>query len=470
MNPVQVAWVSQIAVVLLISLGLGFTPVSSAAALLGTHADVVGAQPTPGPPPVHVIEVKGVINPLTVRYFERALADAERQGAGLLVLQLDTPGGLDTSMREMTQALLAARIPVVVYVAPPGARAASAGMFLALAAHVAAMAPGTNIGAAHPVAFGAQLDEVTAKKVAQDAAATARSLAVQRGRNGEWAEKAVLESASLTAEEAQQHGLVDLVAVDMADLLAQLDGRPVITRLGSVTISTRGAATETIPMNFAERLLHIITDPNIAYLLLTLGLYGLIIEFQTPGFGLAGAVGVIALALAFVALGSLPLNWAGMGLILVGVILLLVELFSPGFGAVGTTGLIMFALGSLMLYRPFGPVSPVLPRVSVNPWLVAGITAGTAALIIFAVGKGLRAQRLPSISDVRRRLVGAVGLATTDLAPVGTAQIESELWTVVADGQQPIPAGTEIEVLAVEGVRLRVRPVAEAPPKAETGG
>lgn len=470
MKPIWALWASRAAVVLLLGLGLGCVSALAQAAPRGGYANGAPAQPDGGRLLVHVIEVKGVINPLTVRYLERALAGAERAGAGLLILQLDTPGGLDTSMREMTQAMLAARLPIVVYVAPAGARAASAGMFLALAAHVAAMAPGTNIGAAHPVAMGAQLDEVTAKKVSQDAAATARALAVQRGRSGEWAEKAVLESASLTAEEAVQHGLVDLLAVDFADLLAQLDGRPVSTALGSVTLSTRGAAAQTIPMNFAERLLHIITDPNIAYLLLILGLYGLIIEFQTPGFGLPGAVGVIALVLAFVALGSLPLNWAGLGLILLGVILLLVEVFSPGFGAVGTAGVVMFALGSLMLYRPFGPVSPVLPRISVNPWLVAGVTGATAALFFFAVGKGLRAQRIPVISDVRRRLVGAIGQATTDLAPVGTAQIGSELWTAVADEGQPIPAGTAIEVLAVEGIRLRVRRVAEALPKTEPGG
>lgn len=469
MKPAWVLWASRAAVVLLLSLGLGCAPELSQAAPPGGYAGG-SAQPNGGRPLIHVIQVTGVINPLTARYLERALAGAERAGAGLIVVQLDTPGGLDTSMREMTQAMLAARLPVVVYVAPPGARAASAGMFLALAAHVAAMAPGTNIGAAHPVAIGAQLDEVMAKKVSQDAAATARALAAQRGRSGEWAEKAVLESASLTAEEAVQHGLVDLLAVDFADLLAQLDGRPVITALGSVTLSTRGATAETIPMNFAERLLHVITDPNIAYLLLTLGLYGLIIEFQAPGFGLPGGVGVIALVLAFVALGSLPLNWAGLGLILLGVILLLVEVFSPGFGAVGTAGAVMFALGSLMLYRPFGPVSPALPAVSVNPWLVAGITGGTAAFIFFAVGKGLRAQRLPAINDLPRRLVGAAGQATTDLAPVGTAQIGSELWTAVADGPQPIPAGGEIEVLAVEGIRLRVRQATKSLPKAEPGG
>jgi membrane-bound serine protease (ClpP class) len=420
---------------------------------------------------VHVMEVEGVINPLTARYLERALAGAERDGARLLVMRLDTPGGLDTAMRDMTQAMLAARVPVAVHVAPPGARAASAGLFLALAAHVAVMAPGTNIGAAHPVSVGGQpLDEAIVEKIAQDAAATARALATARGRNAAWAEKAVLESASLTGDEALEQGVIDLIAVDLNDLLARLDGRIVTTAAGAVTLRTHDVRIVNVSMNFAERLLHVITDPNIAYLLLTLGLYGLVIEFQAPGFGLPGAVGVIALVLAFVGFGSLPLNWAGVGLIALGVILLIVEALSPGFGATGVAGLVIFALGSLMLYWPFTPPSPVLPAVTVNPWLVAAITGGTGALIFLAVSKGLQAQRAPAISNVSHRLVGMIGRATTDLAPVGTAQVGGELWTVIADGEVPIHAGDSIIVVAVEGIILRVRWIAETPPDHLSGG
>jgi membrane-bound serine protease (ClpP class) len=421
-------------------------------------------------PPVHVIEIKGVINPLTASYLDRALAEAEGDEAELLVMRLDTPGGLDSAMRQMTQAILAARVPVVVYVAPTGSRAASAGMFVTLAAHVAAMAPGTNIGAAHPVSLGGELDETMAQKIAQDAAATARALAAQRDRSTEWAERAVLESISMTEAEALERGLIDLVAVDLNDLLAQLDGRAVTTPAGVVTLRTHGVTMVEVPMNFAERLLHVITDPNIAYLLLILGMYALIIELQTPGFGLPGATGVIALALAFVAFGSLPLNWAGLGLIVLGIILLLVEAFSPGFGVTGAAGLVMFALGSLMLYRPFGPAAPTLPAVTVNPWLVAAITGGVAALIFFAVSQGLKAQRTPAISDVPRRLVGAVGQATTDLAPVGAAQIGSELWTAVAEGSETIRAGEPVMVIAVEGITLHVRRMVQTLPDTQTGG
>jgi membrane-bound serine protease (ClpP class) len=429
------------------------------ATLTGLMLTAPRALAQPGPPTVHLIEITGVINPLTARYLERTIAEAELQKAGALVVRLDTPGGLESAMREMTQAMLAARVPVVVYVAPPGARAASAGLFLALASHVAAMAPGTNIGAAHPVALGGQLDEVSSEKAAQDAAAMARTLAVERSRNPEWAEKAVLESVSLTSNEALERGLIEILATDLDDLLAQLDGRSVTTAAGTVVLRTRGAPVTVVPMNFAEQFLHIITDPNIAYLLLTLGLYALLIEFQSPGFGLPGAVGVIALALAFVAFGNLPLNWAGLGLIALGVVLLIVEAFSPGFGATGAAGLVMFVLGSLMLYQPFGPTSPALPAVSVNPWLIALLTLSTAAFIIFAVRKGLQAQRGPAVSDVARRLVGAVGRATTDLAPFGTVQVGSELWTAeAADLNEPtIRAGEQIVVVALTGLTLHVR-------------
>lgn len=415
---------------------------------------------------VHVMDVKGVINPLTMRYLERALLTAERDGAELLVMRLDTPGGLETAMREMTQAMLAARVPVVVYVAPSGARAASAGLFLALAAHVAAMAPGTNTGAAHPVSLGEALDETAAQKAAQDAAATARTLALHRGRNPEWAEKAVLESVSMTEREARERGLVEIIATDLDDLLAQLDGWDVITAAGPMTLDTRGAHVTQMPMNLVEQLLHVITNPNIAYLLLTLGLYALLIEFQAPGFGLPGAVGVISLVLAFVAFGSLPLNWAGLGLIVLGVILLVVEALSPGFGATGAAGLVMFAIGSLLLYRPLTPTSPTLPAVTVNPWLIAAVTGLTAGLILFAVGKGLEAQRAPAISDASHRLIGKIGLVTTDLAPVGTAQVESELWTATADAEDepPIRVGEKVIVVAVQGITLRVHRADQASP------
>jgi membrane-bound ClpP family serine protease len=259
---------------------------------------------------VQVLTVKGVINPLTAGYLNRALKQAEAEGATAVILQLDTPGGLEGAMREITQAMLNSPLPVVVYVAPAGARATSAGLFITLAAHVAAMAPSTNIGAAHPVALGrgvgGEVESAIIEKMVSDAAATARALAERRGRDPEWAEKAVRESLSLTCREALARGVVDLIAPDLQTLLAEIDGWTVETTQGAVTLRTQGAAVVMVPMNLIERLLHVITDPNLAYLLLVLGMWALIIEFQEPGALVPGISGVIMLILAFAALGSLP--------------------------------------------------------------------------------------------------------------------------------------------------------------------
>lgn len=404
---------------------------------------------------VQVMTVKGVINPLTAGYLNRALKQAEAEEATAVVVQLDTPGGLDSAMREMTQAMLNSPLPVVVYVAPAGARAASAGLFITLAAHVAAMAPGTNIGAAHPVALGGEVDPAMVEKMVSDAAATARALAEQRGRDPEWAEKAVRESLSMTASEALERGVVDLIAPDLETLLVELDGRTVETTRGGVTLRTRGAAVVAVPMNLIEQLLHVITDPNLAYLLLVLGMWAVIIEFQEPGALVPGISGVIMLILAFAALGSLPLNWAGVAFLMLAAILLVAELYEPDFGVLGVGSLVAFVLGSLLLFRPFVPPPLVMPAVHVNPWLVAATASGMAALAVLALGAGLRAQRVPALGGPGR-LVGQTGWATTDLTPGGTVQVAGELWTATAE-EAPIAAGEAVEVIATERVRLRVR-------------
>jgi len=404
---------------------------------------------------VHVLTVRGVINPLTTGYLKRALKQAKAEGATAVVLQLDTPGGLEGAMREMTQAMLNSPLPVVVYVAPAGARATSAGLFITLAAHVAAMAPGTNIGAAHPVALGGEVEPAMVEKMVSDAAATARALAEQRGRDPEWAEKAVRESLSLTASEALARGVVDLIAPDLETLLAEIDGRAVETTQGAVTLCTRGAAVVAVPMNLIEQLLHVITDPNLAYLLLVLGMWALIIEFQEPGVLVPGISGVIMLILAFAALGSLPLNWAGVAFLILAAILLVAELYEPDFGVLGVGSLVAFVLGSLLLFRPFVPPSPVMPAVHVNPWLVTATASGMAALAFLALAAGLQAQRMPALGGPDR-LVGQRGWATSDLTPTGTVQVAGELWTATAE-EPSIAAGESVEVIAVEGVRLRVR-------------
>lgn len=408
---------------------------------------------------VQVLTVKGVINPLTAGYLNRALKQAEAEGATAVILQLDTPGGLEGAMREITQAMLNSPLPVVVYVAPAGARATSAGLFITLAAHVAAMAPSTNIGAAHPVALGrgvgGEVESAIIEKMVSDAAATARALAERRGRDPEWAEKAVRESLSLTCREALARGVVDLIAPDLQTLLAEIDGWTVETTQGAVTLRTQGAAVVMVPMNLIERLLHVITDPNLAYLLLVLGMWALIIEFQEPGALVPGISGVIMLILAFAALGSLPLNWAGLAFLILAAILLVAELYEPDFGVLGVGSLVAFVLGSLLLFRPFVPPSPVMPAVQVNPWLVATTAGVMAALAILALRAGLRAQRMPVLSGPGR-LVGQTGWATTDLTPEGTVQVAGELWTATAE-EPSIAAGEAVEVIAVERVRLRVR-------------
>ncbi len=271
--------------------------------LLGVHGTLLAQPATTGENAVHLLEIRGVINPPVANYLQRALADAAAQNARLVVIQLDTPGGLESSTREMTQALLASPVPVVIYVTPSGARAASAGLFLLVAGHVAAMAPSTNTGAAHPVnAGGGEIDPVMADKVVNDAAATIRSLATVRGRNAEWAEQAVRENVSITENEAVDLNIADLTARDLDHLLAQLQGRTLQTATGAVTLDVGDAPRYAAPMNFAEQLLHVISTPDIAFILLSIGTIGLIAELYNPGTFIPGIAGVISLIFAFFAL------------------------------------------------------------------------------------------------------------------------------------------------------------------------
>lgn len=396
-----------------------------------------------------------MINPLTARYLERGLRDAARARAVAVVVRLDTPGGLEPTMREMVEAILASPVPVVVYVAPPGARAASAGMFLTLAAHVAAMAPGTNIGAAHPVGLGERTDPTLTEKLASDAAALARSIAALRGRNAAWAERAVLESVSITAGEALEQNVIDLVARDLRELLLELEGRPVATTRGTVVLRTAGARVVEHPIGFAGRVLQVITDPNIAYILFTLGLIGLIAELYNPGMLFPGITGAISLILAFVAFGSLPVNWAGVLLLLLALGLFIAELATEGIGFLAVGGLIAFVLGSLLLYTPLTPTSPVMPQVRVSPWLVAFMAVSIAAFFVLVLRALLRIRRR-RVETGAETLIGRTGLAVSELSPRGSVQVDTEEWSAIAvDGR--IRAGTEVEVVGVEGVTLRVR-------------
>ncbi len=403
-------------------------------------------------PTVRVLYVKGIIDPVTTRYVQRAL---ERAEASLYVIVLDTPGGSLQSMREMVQLILGSRVPVAVYVSPPGARAGSAGTFITLAAHVAAMAPSTSIGAAHPVdAAGGDIPGVLGDKVTQDAAALARSLAERYGRNAQWAEESVVKSLAITSQEAVRLHVVDLLADDLPGLVAALDGRTVKTVGGEVTLSTRDAVIVDARMTPFESFLHTLVNPDIAYVLWIIGLLAVIIELYHPGAVLPGITGAICLVLAFIVSESLPLNWGGIALIVLALIFFALDIKVSGF-ALSVGGAIALVLGSLILFSPLTPPSPTLPRLNVNRWLIAGVTAGTAALFLFALSAGFRAQRLRVPVGVQT-LVGVEGIVQVDLTPSGIVLAGSESWSAVAE-DPPIRAGERVIVTGVDGVKLIVR-------------
>jgi membrane-bound serine protease (ClpP class) len=405
------------------------------------------------PAPVATIQIDGVISPVTVRLVEAALTRAQSEGAGALVIQLDTPGGLERSMRLVCQRLLNAEIPVIVYVAPTGGRAASAGVFITMAAHVAAMAPATNIGAAHPVALGGGVDKESMKKIENDAAAFARTIAVERGRNAEWAENAVRQSVSITEREAVKLKVIDLVADSLPDLLDKIDGRSVKTARGTVTLQTRGATVRAIEVGFRDRVLNVITDPNVAYILMMLGMLGLFFELSNPGVILPGVIGGISLILAFFAMQSLPINYAGLLLILFGIVLMIAEIKVVSHGVLAIGGIVALALGSLMLFDA--------PEIGfrVSWWVILPTVGATAGMFLVAVAAGLRA--LSARSPVGGpALVGQTGVARGALSPEGQVLVHGELWRAVARGA-PVPEGARVRVVDVNGLTLTVEKAGE---------
>jgi membrane-bound serine protease (ClpP class) len=408
---------------------------------------VLAAAPA-GAADVATLVLDGVISPVTVRLVETAIDRAQASHAAALVIQLDTPGGLERSMRVICQRLLNAPLPVIVYVAPTGSRAASAGVFITMAAHVAAMAPATNIGAAHPVSLSGGGDKESMKKIANDAAAFARSIAVERGRNADWAEKAVRESVSITERDAVRLKVVDLVAESMPDLLAKIDGRTVRTAKGTVTLATRDARVSTIEIGFRDRLLNLITDPNVAYILMMLGMLGLFFELSNPGVILPGVVGGISLILAFFAFQSLPINFAGLLLILFGIVLLIAEIKIVSHGILAIGGIVAMSLGSLMLFD----AAEIGFRIS---WrVVVPTVAATAGLFLFVIAAGVRAlARQPVLGAPS--LIGQTGVAREPLAPEGQVAIQGELWRAVAAGDA-VEAGARVRVVGVDGLTLKV--------------
>lgn len=407
---------------------------------------------------VHVLEISGVINPPVANYLNRTLSNAAAQEARLVVIKLDTPGGLDTSMRLMTQAILASPVPIAVYVTPPGARAASAGLFILTAAHVAAMAPSTNTGAAHPVGLGGEADEVAVTKAENDAAATIRALAHERGRNAEWLEQAVRESVSVTEQEALDLQVIDLVAGDLDDLLRQIDGRTVQTAAGPVTLGVAEAPHNDVPMTLAERILHVISNPNIAFILLSVGSIGLIAELYNPGTLIPGIAGVISLILAFFSLGNLPTNWAGVALIVLAGVLLIAELNTDGLGVLGVGALVAFLLGGLMLFQPFSPESPALPDLRVNPWLLGVTTVGMGAFIFIVLAQLIRARRSPLLTGPEQ-FTGQTARVHETLNPRGRVRFGSQIWYAQVQNGQEVPTGETVRIIGVEGLTLIVEPI-----------
>jgi membrane-bound serine protease (ClpP class) len=451
-------------------------------AILGTiswRADAASTQ-------VFVVPISGAIGPATADFAGRALARAEKEGAQLVVLRIDTPGGLDLSMRQIIKDMLASPVPVAAFVAPSGARAASAGTYILYASHIAAMAPGTNLGAATPVNIaapspltpsparkpddardnqksgkgekaaseGADASQDTmTKKQLSDAAAYIRAFAQMRGRNAEWAERAVREGVSLSAEEALAQKVIDLTARDVPELLSKLDGRKVTTADGERTLATAGATLVTEEPDWRTRFLAIITDPSVALILLMIGVYGLFFEFWNPGLALPGVVGAVCLLIGLFALQMLPVNYAGLALILLGLSFMVAEVFFPAFGSLGAGGVIAFAVGAVML------IDTEVPGFGIPSGLIATLVAVTALFIFFVAALALKARRRPIVSG-HEALIGSVGVALDDLEPEGWARIHGEQWRVRSP--LSIKRGQKVRVTSRGDLLLSVEPVADA--------
>ncbi len=420
--------------------------------VLGTGGVLAAASP----PPVLVGHISGPIGPITARYVERVIADGEAGGAAAVVFVIDTPGGLIDSTYRITTAFLNARLPVLTFVGPPGARAASAGTFITLAGHVAAMAPATNIGAAHPVdSSGGDIQGDLRLKAENDAAAAITKIARARGRNVQWAEEAVRKSVSIRDDEAVRIGVVDLVARDVADLLAKVDGREVSVGDGRVRLATKDAATLEDDPNPFETFLRFVVDPQIALLLFTLGTYGLIFELSNPGLIFPGIVGVIAIVLALFSFGTLDANNAGIALMVFALLLFIAEVKVTSHGLLTIGGIVALAIGAIIVFPPARPTFPGL-RNTADPLtlvLVVGLTGLFFAVIVrLAIGF----QHLP-IASGPELLLGAVGVAKSDLAPGGVVHVAGDDWSAIAAGG-PIARGAAVRVRRVDGVRLIVEP------------
>jgi membrane-bound serine protease (ClpP class) len=429
--------------------GIGGVLAPCVAAVLAVTAR---ATPAPSPavsPPrsVLAIRLEGAVTPVMAEVLDRALRRAESEKRAALVVEIDTPGGLESSMRVMIKRLFASEVPVITWVTPSGARAASAGVFIVMAADVAAMSPGTNIGAATPINLQGPMDSTLARKATNDAAAFARTVARQRGRSVSWAEEAVRRAVAASETEAVELHVVDFVAATMTELLERADGRTWTRKGEKHVIATRGLPVERMEAGFRLRFMGLLADPNVAYILMLLGFYGIMFELQNPGAILPGIVGGIALILAFFALSTLPVNYAGVALLVLAVVFFIAEIKVQSHGLLAAGGVLSMLLGSLLLFQGEG--------VRVSYGLVGGATLVTTAFFMLIVGAGLRAQRRPVASGAPG-MIGMRGTVIERAAPLGRVSIGGVVWN--ARSREPAEVGSEVEVVAVDGLTVEVRP------------
>lgn len=396
---------------------------------------------------IDLVTIDGVIGPISSRIILKAIESSIRDSSEALVIELNTPGGLDESMRLITKEILNCEVPVIVYVSPSGSRAGSAGVFITLSAHIAAMAPGTNIGAAHPVTLGAQVDSTMMEKVENDAAAYIKSIASKRGKNTEWAEEAVRKSSSITEYEALKLKVIDLVANNLRELLDSCDQRKVSLPSGERTLNTKGVEVKRIRISLRDEILGVITNPNIAYILYSLGMLGIFFELSNPGAIFPGIIGGICLILAFFSFQSLPINYAGLLLMALALIFFILEVKIVSHGALTIGGIISMLLGSLMLFESPAPYM----RASLS--VIIFVVLATAAFFVFAVGMGLKAQRRKTTTG-EAGMVGKVGVARSALKPEGYVFVHGEIWKAEAD--EPIEQGEKVVVKEVEHLTLKV--------------
>ncbi len=421
--------------------------VAAACAVLAAPALAQGKQ-------VVQLDLKGTVDPFSADYVRGGIEQAIDDGATAVIVTIDTPGGLDSSMREITQAILNSPIPVLTYVSPSGARAASAGTFILLSGSVAAMAPGTNVGAAHPVGVSGAIES---EKATEDAVSTIRSIAEARGKNADWAESAVRDNVSITAEEAvaMEPPVADLIATDVPDLLAAVDGMTVpVGNDQTVTMDTSGATVTEQHMGFVASLLHGLISPDLAFIFFYLGIGLIVLEFVHPGIGLAAVFGILLLALSFVSLGALPFQILGAALLVGSVISFLLELKAPGVGVFTVLGVVLLVAGALTLF------DPSVPNAQVSWWVIVPVAALAAGFFGLVLGALVRARRLP-VQLRSTDLVGQIGVVTTALTPIGVVHVSSESWSAVSTSG-PVPAGTRVVVVDVDGLRLKVSPVSAA--------